>query len=140
MCDETTAHILTYVASAGADCKEIDILHGSCGCLQTVQNRLTTSFHGAVQIALIQLIRAFLAIRSTFQIKMTIINIAIQKNLPNALTLIAGSMKSLLLGKPSRRVRCSDTEDSRRVHCSPANSCESSVLPPGSAASSSAAS
>jgi hypothetical protein len=109
MCDETTAHIGTYVASAGADCKEIDILHGSGGRLQTVQNRLTTCFHGAAQIALIQLIRAFLAIRSTFQIKMTIVNVAIQKNLPNALTLIARSVKGLLLGKPSRRVRCADT-------------------------------
>src|ERR1700719_3755559 len=36
MCDETTAHIRTHVASARANCKEIDILHVSCGCLQTV--------------------------------------------------------------------------------------------------------
>src|SRR5580700_12208421 len=108
MCDKATTHVRTYVASARADCEEIDILHGSCGCLHTVQNRLTTCFHGAAQIALIQLIRAFLAIRRTFQIKITIIDIAIQKNLPNALTLIARSMKALLLGEPGRWVRCSD--------------------------------
>jgi hypothetical protein len=75
----------------------------------TVQNRLTTCFHGAAQIALIRLIRAFLAIRSTFQIKMTIINIAIQEDLPNAFALVTRGMKALLLGKPNRRVRCSDT-------------------------------
>src|SRR6202521_4243998 len=129
MCDETTANVRTHVASAGADCKEIDILHGSCGCLQTVQNRLTSCFHGAAQIALIQLIRAFLAIRSTFQIKMTIINIAIQENLPNAFALVTCGMKALLLGEPNRRVRCSDTYDPRMVHWSPTNSCEVSVLP-----------
>src|SRR5947207_14526972 len=109
MCDEMTTHIRTHITSARADCKEIDILHVGCGCLQTVQNRLTTCFHGAAQIALIQLIRTFLAVRSTFQIKMTIINVAIQEDLPNALTLVTRRMKALLLGKPSRRVRCSDT-------------------------------
>jgi hypothetical protein len=40
---------------------------------------------------------------------MTIIDVAIQKNLPNTLTLIARSVKGLLLGKPSRRGRYSDT-------------------------------
>src|SRR5216683_7461297 len=104
MCDETTAHVRTHVASACADCKEIDILNGGSGCLHTVQNRLTTCFHGAAQIALVQLIRGFLASRSTFQIKMTIINIAIQENLPNALALVARRMKALLLRELNRWV------------------------------------
>ncbi len=37
------------------------------------------------------------------------IDIAIQENLPNALTLVTRCMKALLLGEPNRRVRCSDT-------------------------------
>src|SRR3984957_5622948 len=41
-----------------------------------------TCFHGSTQMELIQLIRAFLAIQCTFQIKMAILNIAIQENLP----------------------------------------------------------
>ena len=129
MRDETTAHIRTHVASARADCKEIDILHGSCGCLQTVQNRLTPCFHGAAQVALIQLISGFLAIWSTFQIKMTIIDIAIQENLPNALTLVTRCMKALLLRELKRWVRGSDTEDPRMVHWLPPDPCEPSVLP-----------
>jgi hypothetical protein len=35
---------------------------------------MTTGFHGAVQTALIQLIRALLAIRAALQIKMAVIN------------------------------------------------------------------
>jgi hypothetical protein len=83
MRDEATTNIRTHVAGAGADCKEIDILHGSSGCLQTVQNRAATRFHGAAQIALIQLIRAFPAIQSAFQIKMAMTDIA-SKELPRA--------------------------------------------------------
>ena len=38
------------------------------------QNRVTTGFHGAAQTALIQLIRALMAIRAAFQIRMAVIN------------------------------------------------------------------
>src|SRR5216683_4013410 len=93
MCDETTAHIRTHVASARADCKEIDVLNGGSGCLHTVKNRAATCFHGAAQIALIQLIRTFLAIQRAFQIKMAVIDVAIQEDLPNALTLVTRRMK-----------------------------------------------
>jgi hypothetical protein len=44
---------------------------------------------------------------------MAIFNIAIQENLPNALALVARRMEALLLGKPHRRVRDSNTEDPR---------------------------
>jgi hypothetical protein len=113
----------------GADCKKVDILHGSFGCLHTLQNRAAARSHGAAQIALIQLIRAFLAIQRAFQIKMAMINIAIQEDLPNALALVTRSMKALLLGEPNRWIRCTDTEDTRMVHWSPTNSCEASVFP-----------
>ena len=128
------------LASARADCKEIDILHGSSGCFHTVQNRAATCFHGATQIALIQLIRAFLAIQGALQMKMAMINIAIQEDLPNALASVTRRMKALLLGEPNRCVRCSDTEDPRMIHWSPTKSCEVSVSPACCAASSSAAS
>ena len=78
MRDETTAYIRTHITSAAAYCKEIDRLHGGSGCLHTVQNRAATCFYGTAQIALIQLIRGFLAIQGAFQIKMAMINIAIQ--------------------------------------------------------------
>ena len=99
------------------------------GCLQTVQNRAATYLHGAAQIALIHLIRAFATIQGAFQIKMAMRNIAIQEDLPNAFALVARSMKSLFLGEPKRRVRCSDAEDPRMIHWSPTNSWEVSVLP-----------
>jgi hypothetical protein len=127
MCDETTTHIRTHVASACADCKEIDILHGSAGCLHTVHNSLTTCFHRAAQITLIQLIRTLLAIQHAFHIKMAVIDIAIQEDLPNALALVARGMKGLLLGEPNQRVRRSATENPGMVHWSPANSCEAAV-------------
>jgi hypothetical protein len=118
-----------WLAGARADCEEIDILHGRSGCLHTVQNRAATCFHGAAQIALIQLIRAFSAIEGAFQIKMAMTNIAIQEDLADALALLARRMKALLLGEPNQRIRRSDTEDPRMVHWSPANSCEASVSP-----------
>jgi hypothetical protein len=93
MRDETTAYIRTHVASARADCKEVHILHSSSGSIYTVQNRAATCFHGAAQITLIQLIRAFLAIQLAFQIKIAMLNIAIQEDLPNALALVTRSMK-----------------------------------------------
>ena len=46
---------------------------------------------------------------------MAIFNIAIQENPPNALALVARRMEALLLGKPDRRVRGSDTEDGSLV-------------------------
>jgi hypothetical protein len=55
------------------------------------------------------------------------INIAIQEDLPNALALVTRGMNAFLLGEPNQWVRCSDTEDPRMVHWSPAVSCEASV-------------
>jgi hypothetical protein len=40
---------------------------------------------------------------------MAILDIAVQEDFPNALTLVARRMKALLLGEPNRRVRSSDT-------------------------------
>jgi len=77
---------------------------------------VATGFHSAAQIALIQLIRALLAIQRAFKIKMAIINVAIQEDLPNALALITSRMKGLLLGKPDRRVCRPDTENPRMAH------------------------
>jgi ATPase subunit of ABC transporter with duplicated ATPase domains len=48
----------------------------------------------------------------------------------DALALVTRSMKALFLRQPNQWVRCSDTEDPRMVHWSPANSCEASVSPP----------
>jgi hypothetical protein len=89
----------------------------------------TTCFHSPTQIALIQLIRAFLAIQRASQIRIAILNIAIQENLPNALALVTRRMKTLFLGELDQWVRCSDAEDPGMVHRSPAHSCEVSVLP-----------
>jgi hypothetical protein len=112
--DGPTAYIRTHGAGAGADGKEINILHG--GCLQTAQNRAATGFHGAAQIALIQWLRAFPAIQSAFQTKKAMINIASQEDLPNAPAMATRGMKAFLLGEPNPRVRCSDAEDARMVH------------------------
>jgi len=101
-------------------------LDGSSGGLHTVHKRAATDLHGAPQIALIQLIGGFLAAQGAFEIKMAIVNIATQEDLPDALALAAGSMKRLLLGEPNRRVRSSDTEDTRMAHCSPIDSHERS--------------
>ncbi len=138
VCDEATTHVRTHIAGACADCKEIYIPHGSSGCPHTVQNCAATCFHGSAQIALIQLIRAFLAIHSTLQIKMTIVDIAIQEDLPKAIALVTRSMKALLLRESNRRVRCSDTEYPRMVHWSPTDSCEKLVFPFGGGVLSSA--
>jgi hypothetical protein len=73
------------------------------------------------------LIRAFVAIQRTFEIKTAMINIVIQEDLPNALAVVTRSMKALLLGEPNRWVRCSDAEDPRMVHWSTTNLCEASV-------------
>jgi hypothetical protein len=45
------------------------------------------------------LIRAFAAIQSPFKIKMAMINIAVQEDLPNALAQVTSRMKALLLGQ-----------------------------------------
>jgi hypothetical protein len=54
---------------------------------------------------------------------------AIEEDLADALALVTRSIKALLLRQPDQWVRCSDTEDPRMVHWSPANSCEASVSP-----------
>jgi len=46
------------------------------------------------------------AVQRAFQIKMAMINIAIQEDLPNALALVTRRMKASLLGEPNRWVRC----------------------------------
>jgi hypothetical protein len=58
---------------------------------------------------LIQLIGAFPAIQSAFQIKMAMIDIAIQEDLADALALVTRRVKALLLRQPNQWVRCSDT-------------------------------
>ena len=58
------------------------------GALHTVQNCAATCLHSAAPIALIQLIRGLLSAQGAFQIKMAVINIAIQEDLPNALALV----------------------------------------------------
>ena len=116
MRNKTTPHIRTYVAGARAHCKKVDILHGSSGCLYTVQNSAATCLHGPAQIALIQLIGTLAAIQSIFQIKMAMINITIQEDLSNALTPVARRVKCLFLGEPKWWVRSSDTENPRMVH------------------------
>jgi hypothetical protein len=93
-----TAYIRTDVAGVRADCKEIDSLHGISGCVHSVENRAATCFHGAAQIALIQLIGTFPAIQSDLQIEMAIINIAIQEDIPNALALGNPQHESFPLG------------------------------------------
>jgi hypothetical protein len=45
--------------------------------------------------------------------KVAMINIAIQEDLPNALALLTRSMKAFLSGEPDQGIRCSDTEDPR---------------------------
>jgi hypothetical protein len=91
-------------------------MHGSSGCLYTVQNRAATCLHGPAQIALIQLIGTLAAIQSIFQIKMAMINTTIQENLSNALTPVARRVKCLFLGEPKWWVRSSGAENPRMVH------------------------
>ena len=68
-------------------------------------------------------------IQSAFQMKVAMINIAVQEDLANALALVACNMKALRLGEPNHWVHCSDTEDPRLIQWSPADSCEASVSP-----------
>ena len=74
-------------------------------------------------------VKSALEAQRAFQIKMAVIDIAIQKYLPNALALVTRRKKALLLSEPNRWVRCSDAEDLRMVHWSTTGSCEPSVLP-----------
>ena len=67
--------------------------------------------HCSPQIALIELIRAFVPIEATFKIEMAKIDVTVQKNLPDALALISRNTKALLLRKSQRRVRRSDSDD-----------------------------
>ena len=74
-------------------------------------------------------VKSALEAQRAFQIKMAVIDIAIQKYLPNALALVTRRKKALLLSEPNRWVRRSDTEDPRMVHRSPTASYEQLVLP-----------
>src|SRR5579872_213737 len=127
--NQAAAYIRTDVACAAANCQKVQFLHRGSSRINAIQNRSATGFHSSAQIALIQLVRTLLAIQRAFQIKMPIVDIAIQKYLPNALALVTRRMKGLLLGEPDQRVRCSETDNARMVHCSPTNSWTISVLP-----------
>ena len=67
--------------------------------------------HCTTQIALIELIGALVAIEAAFKIEMAKVNVAVQKDLPDAFALISGNTKALLLREPERRVRRPDSDD-----------------------------
>jgi hypothetical protein len=79
-------------------------------------------------IAPIELIGARAAVLWTFQIEMAVVDVAVQKDLPNTLSLVTRGMKALLLAEPMRRIRCSDAEYARMAHWSLTKSCEPSAL------------
>jgi len=66
-------------------------------------------------IAPIELIGARAAVQWTFQIEMAVVDVAVQKDLPNTLSLVTRGMKALLLAEPMRRIRCSDAENAGRL-------------------------
>ena len=67
--------------------------------------------NSTAQVALIEFVRAFVPIEVALKIEMAKVDVTVQKDLPNALALISGNIKALLLGEPERRVRRSDTDD-----------------------------
>ena len=71
-----------------------------------------------VEIVEHELIRAFPATQSALPVTMAMIDIAIEKDLADALALVPRRMKALLLRRPNQWVRCSDTEHPGMVHWS----------------------
>ena len=67
--------------------------------------------HCTTQVALIELIRGFIPIQTSFEIEMAKVDVTVQKDLPNAFALISRNPKALLLCKPEPRVRRSDSDD-----------------------------
>jgi hypothetical protein len=66
---------------------------------------------GTTQVALIELIGAFVPIEVAFKIEMAKVDVAVQKDLPDAFALISRGTKALLLRKPELRVCRSDSDD-----------------------------
>lgn len=114
--DETASDIRTYVACARTNRKKIHILHSSSGCLHTIHDRAATCSDGTRQITLIHLIRALLAMWRASEEKVTVFNVAVQEDLPNAFALVASSVEALLLREPDRRIGRSNSENPRIVH------------------------
>jgi hypothetical protein len=122
VCNETAAHVRTDVASACTNGKEIYVLSRGVAGVQTIQNRSTAGMHCTTQVALIEFVGAFVPIEATFKIEMAEVDIAVQKNLADALAFIAGGPKALLLREPQRRVCCSDSGDAWIIQsCSPSS-------------------
>ena len=67
--------------------------------------------HCTAQIALIELIGAFVPIEAAFKIEVAKVDVTVQKDLPDAFALISRNTKSFLLRKPERRGRRSDSDD-----------------------------
>jgi hypothetical protein len=111
VCNETTAQVRTDVASACANGKEIYILNRRIAGLQTIQNRSTAGMHRATQVPLIEFIGAFVPIELALEVEMAKVDIAVQKNLADALAFIARRAKALLLREAQRGVCCSDSGD-----------------------------
>ena len=51
-----------------------------------------------------------------FQIEMAVVNVTIEEYLTNAIALVTGCMKALLLRQPKRWICRPNTNDSRIIH------------------------
>ena len=67
--------------------------------------------HCTTQIALIELIGAFVPIEAAFKIEMAKVDVGVQKDLPDAFAPISRNTKALLLCKPDRRFGRSDSNN-----------------------------
>jgi len=67
--------------------------------------------NSTTQVTLIEIIGAFVPIQAAFEIEMAKIDVAVQKDLPDALVLISRSTKTFLLCKPEQRIRRPDSDD-----------------------------
>jgi hypothetical protein len=85
VCDKTTTHVRANVAGASTNSKEIYGLSGGVDGLQTIQNRSTAGMHCTTQVALIEFVGAFVPIQAPFEIEVAEVDIAVQKNVPDAL-------------------------------------------------------
>lgn len=98
MGDEMATDVRADITGASADGQEVHVAHGGASGLQAIGNGVTSGFHCAREIALVQLVRVFVTIGGATKIEMPVLDVAVQKNLPNPLTLISGSIEGLLLG------------------------------------------
>lgn len=111
VCNEATAHVGADIASAGANGEKIDVFRGQAARVQAVRNRPTADMNRTTQVALIELIGAFVPIEVAFKIEMAKVDVAVQKDLPYAIALISRGTKAFLLRKPERRVCRSNSDD-----------------------------